>query len=71
MPKIKPPHKGYERQWVECKRCKQVSYYDFVPYSIGNPIKILPCGHNVTQMWNDSVNNISADEAIAQLNVSV
>lgn len=49
--KIHRPIKGYERQWVLCrtKGCGCVAYYDFVPYSLSNPLMIMPCNHGITE----------------------
>jgi hypothetical protein len=40
------PAPGYERVWYVCKRCGRKAYRDYVPYSLGNPILTLPCGHS-------------------------
>jgi hypothetical protein len=41
----KPAH--YERrQWVRCKRCGWVGYYDYTPHSFSNPIMALGCIHD-------------------------
>jgi hypothetical protein len=37
--------RGYERQFVMCKRCGKKAYYDYVPYSLSNPIMTTPCHH--------------------------
>lgn len=54
-PRAKPklrlprPSPGYSRKFLRCKSrgCKRVFYYDYVPYSLSNPIYVQPCGHNV------------------------
>lgn len=38
---------GYEREFVKCKKCGERAYYDFVPYSLSNPIQTTPCGHDI------------------------
>lgn len=38
--------KGYQRAFVQCKECKAMAYYDYVPYSLSNPIMTTPCGHS-------------------------
>ena len=63
MPTIKPIPDGYERKWVKCKECGRVAYYDFVPYSLNNPIMSLPCKHDVGQKFNDCVEEITMQEA--------
>jgi hypothetical protein len=37
---------GYRRAFVKCKRCKTMAAYDYVPYSLYNPIMTTPCGHS-------------------------
>lgn len=39
---------GHRRQWLRCQKCKWVGYYDYLPYSLSNPIKVLGCGHHGT-----------------------
>lgn len=36
---------GYVRAYEQCKECKRVYYRDYIPYSLANPILILPCMH--------------------------
>lgn len=42
---IKPRRlaKGEARQFVKCLKCGCAAYYDYVPYGLGNPIRILEC----------------------------
>jgi ribosomal protein S10 len=40
---------GMQRQWVKCRECGQVQYYDFIPYSLGNPVMVSSCGHGTGQ----------------------
>lgn len=56
--------KGYERAWVRCKRCSRVAFYDYVPYSLSNPIMSMPCGHDTGQSFHAATERISADEAL-------
>lgn len=58
--------KGYQRQWTKCRTCGHVAYYDYVPYSLSNPIRTSPCGHGITER-DLGRNRISADEAITAL----
>lgn len=37
--------KGYKRQFVKCSICKQKAFYDYVPYSLSNPVRSTPCSH--------------------------
>jgi len=69
--KIPPIAEGYKRQWVKCKECAKVTYYDYVPYSLSNPIMILPCGHGLTERFSKTVDYISTDEALPLLMESI
>ncbi len=60
--------KGYERQWIKCKTCGLVAYYDFVPFSLSSPIMTLPCHHGVGD-FNGSVDRIGADEAEIEIGI--
>lgn len=44
--KERPLLKGFRRSYVRCRRCGKRSYYDYVPYSLSNPIFTTPCGHD-------------------------
>ena len=54
---------GYKRQWVKCRQCGNVAYYDYVPFSLSNPITTAPCGHGVG-WFKETHKGISADEAL-------
>jgi len=28
---------GHCRQWIICKKCRKVMFYDYTPYGLGNP----------------------------------
>lgn len=56
--------RGMNRQWVKCKTCGRVAYYDYVPYSLSNPIMTMPCGHGVGGRFHDAVTGLIADEAM-------
>lgn len=43
---------GYRRQWVRCRKCGREAYYDYIPYSLANPVMNLPCGHDVGVRFN-------------------
>lgn len=60
---------GYRRQWVRCKECHKASFYDYIPYSLSNPIMTLPCGHGLGQRFGDSVTYITETEAIVHPDV--
>jgi hypothetical protein len=49
MIRLSRPSPGYERLFYRCKKrgCKRVFYYDYVPYSLANPVLVQPCGHNI------------------------
>lgn len=68
--KIKPPLQGYKRQWVRCKKCGRIAYYDYVPYSLSNPVMIMPCGHTPAMRFRESVDFITEDEALAKFLLS-
>lgn len=57
---------GHKRQWLRCRTCHDVAYYDYVPYSFSNPITSMPCGHGLTQrdMGADRINEDEAKLAI-------
>jgi hypothetical protein len=69
MDKIPEPLSGYNRQWVKCKACGQVAYYDYIPYSLANPAMILPCGHGAAQKFYDAVDNITPEQAMRELRI--
>lgn len=56
--RLKKPLKGCKRQWVCCKHCSWVGYYDYVPYSLSNPIMTLGCSH----LWEHSAKRIKAEQ---------
>lgn len=64
---VRPILTGYARAWVKCRECKTVAYYDYIPHSLGNPIKTLPCGHGAALAWRDAVEYITADDAIVAI----
>jgi hypothetical protein len=35
-----------KRKFVQCKRCKKMAAYDYVPFSLSSPIITTPCGHS-------------------------
>lgn len=41
-----PVKNGYNRAFSKCNKCGNRVYYDYVPYSLSNPIITTPCGHD-------------------------
>lgn len=35
--------KGLERQWVRCRKCDWIGYYDYVPYGLSRSILTMGC----------------------------
>lgn len=60
--------KGYQRQWLRCRTCGNVAYYDYLPYSLSNPIMTTPCGHGTT-LRDLGCDAINADEALVALSL--
>lgn len=56
---IPPINEGYERQWYSCQACNAVTYRDYIPYSLSNPILEPACGH-----WFEDLQAISEQQAI-------
>lgn len=56
-----PPSPGYDRQWVRCPTCYWIGYYDYLPYSIGCPIRWLPCGHDIGSRFSEFVQYLSEE----------
>lgn len=44
--RVRPLIGGYDRQWIQCKECSWVGYYDYIPYSLATPIMSMKCGHD-------------------------
>ena len=59
--------KGRERQWLKCRTCGCVSYYDYQPFSLSNPVMTTRCGHGVgaSDLGCDRIDEKSARAAIA------
>jgi len=51
--KMYPLITGYKRAFVKCKKCRNKAYYDFVPYSLSNPVVTSPCSHDVRTEYKD------------------
>lgn len=54
---------GWNRQWIRCKKCRNVVYYDYFPGTLSNPIRMLPCGHGLGIRLDVAVDFISAEQA--------
>lgn len=56
---------GEKRQWVKCRTCGTVAYYDYIPYGLSNPIMVLGCGHTPVVVRNGDIgaDRITAEEA--------
>jgi hypothetical protein len=61
---------GMKRQWVRCKECSNVAFYDYLPYSLSNPVMTAPCGHGLGQRFHDYQKGITEKEAKAALTES-
>ncbi|NID14345.1 hypothetical protein [Luteibacter yeojuensis] len=61
---------GYKRQWVECRECKAVAYYDFIPYSLSSHLATMPCHHGAAMRLENATNRISEEDALARLEAS-
>lgn len=67
--KIPTLERGYKRQWVSCKKCHEIYYYDYIPYGLSSPYMILPCNHASLGSGNNSgVRYIREQEALKRLN---
>jgi hypothetical protein len=65
IPDLKP---GKKRQWLKCRTCQGVSFYDYTPYSLENPIRTQPCSHGVTAR-DMGADGITSEEAMRSLNL--
>ena len=67
-----PPTLGDERQWIRCKTCHQVSYYDYLPHSLSRPLFVMSCGHDVgCRQLSNVADRITEGQAMALLNLDV
>lgn len=59
--------KGHKRQWKRCRTCGCVAYYDYIPYSLSNPIACMPCSHGIAarDMGADNIDEATALAALA------
>ncbi len=42
-----------ERKFVKCKKCKHKAYYDYIPYSLSNPLMVSDCGHSYYDYYKE------------------
>lgn len=56
--------KGMKRQWLRCRTCSGVAYYDYHPYSLSTPLMATPCGHGAGER-DLGCDHITESEAIA------
>jgi hypothetical protein len=64
--KLPPISEGYARRWLQCRTCGRVQYYDYVPYSLSNPIMTTACGHGAA-LRDLGCNVINEREAVEAL----
>lgn len=67
VPELRP---GYRRQWVRCRECQRVAFYDYIPYSLSNPVMTLPCGHGLTIPFRDAVHYLAVPEYVKIIRIS-
>lgn len=46
LPDVPPIPEGYKRNWLWCRKCDEISYYDYVPYDTEMPSFHTTCGHD-------------------------
>lgn len=70
--KIPKLAKGHKRQWIICLEdgCYWVGFYDFVPYSLSNPIMTTGCGHSAGRPWNEAVDRITEESAMKYIELN-
>lgn len=57
---------NYKRQWLRCRTCERVQFYDYLPYSLSAGIMTTACGHGIADR-DLGCDTISADEALVAL----
>lgn len=62
MKALPPLIRGFAREFLRCKECRQVYHHDYQPYSIGNPITWTPCGHSIGHRYGMNCDRITEDE---------
>lgn len=38
-------NKNLERQWIRCRICDWIGYYDYIPYGLSSPILTMGCSY--------------------------
>lgn len=59
LPGLAPYNK---RQFIKCKKCGRVSFYDYLPFSLSSPVMVPPCQHRI-----DDYADISEEQAMCEL----
>ena len=62
---------GYKRQWIRCPECKKIYYMDYIPYSIGNPIRWLPCNHDFGHRFSDFIERITEEDVLRTHDIKI
>lgn len=62
---VAPPAAGYKRAWKHCQRHDRYGFYDYVPFSLSNPVMVMPCGCDPKK--NSQVVHVEEDVALAAL----
>lgn len=57
------PQSWQKRDWLQCKRCGYIAYYDYQPYSLSSPILTFPCGHGLTQKLHEYTTKLDEETA--------
>lgn len=65
MTRLPAVRKNHKRAYVRCKQCNETYWYDYVPYSLSNPIMCLPCCHGIGVPWVNRVTYIKRNEFYA------
>lgn len=48
--------RGMVRQFIRCRECGRPYFYDYQPFSLGNPLLATPCGHSIGAPSGDRLN---------------
>lgn len=51
--RLNPLESGYVRCFIKCKKCKTNGYYDYMPYSLSNPLRWAECGHDLKNDYRE------------------
>lgn len=61
--RFRRPWKGFKRMFVRCKKCRVILYLFYQPNSLGNPVYTLPCGHGLTERFENVTIHITEKQA--------